>query len=114
MPDTAIVNLIATASHSVQFQTQTETVDSGGARIPGTLGNLGSAMTAWVQPASSDTLESYGKREIRVTHSIYLSADPGVGEGDVAVYDGRSFLVRGSRNVSELDRLWKVDVEEQL
>lgn len=107
-----IAATIKQSGHSVQFRTAVKTTTATGSRET-SHGSPGTAMDCWRQPASAALKDSYGARGVDVNHVLYLSTDPGVSEGDLAVVGGETYVVVYVLNSGGLNRLWRVDLEER-
>ncbi|MCD6404715.1 MAG: head-tail adaptor protein [Planctomycetes bacterium] len=109
---TNIAALVARSGHSVDVERAISTEDAAGGRRT-TWNTVRQAVPAWVQPAKAETIETYGKRNMRVTHSVYFASDPGLCPGDRLRFSRRFLVVGGVSNAGELDRLWRADCREQ-
>ena len=103
--------IISHAGHSVDIERPSYVTDDIGGRTK-TFAAISSGLAAWVQPARGHDIEQYGARDIKITHSVYFSADPEVQLGDRIVHDSRYLSVRGIKDAGELDKLWRIDCEE--
>jgi hypothetical protein len=107
-----IAGMIAKSAHTVDVQrAQTMGADNMGSTRTTWITNL-SAVPCWVQPASSNTIDHYGRKQIIVTHSVYFATDPAVATGYRLVFKGRNLLVQGKANVGEMNKLWRLDCDE--
>ena len=103
--------MISVGGHSVDIErATTATDDFGGTTM--TFAVESASVAAWVQPASSFTIQQYGERDIEISHNVFFSDDPEVELGDRIKHAGRYLLVVGSKDAGELDKLWRIDCEE--
>lgn len=65
-----------------------------------------------VQPVSASWLVQYAQRKIDVSHTVYFDSNPTIQVGDRIVYGSRNLLVKGVRDLIELDRVLAVDCLE--
>lgn len=103
--------IIGVASQTVNIERATTAEDDLGGRTEHWI-VFKSDLAAWVQPASTRTIEQYAARDIEITHRAYFSSDPSVELGDRIVFDSRYFLVMGIRNFGEVGKLWRIDCRE--
>ena len=70
-------------------------------------------IAGWLQPASTFLINTYGQRQIVVTHKLYVATDPTAKPEDVITDPGGTkYIVKGVKNQAGLGRLFRVDVEE--
>lgn len=68
----------------------------------------------WMQPIGSNLALQYEQRELTVTNKVWFAEDPLATEGDrIQAADGTTFVIRGVVDQAGLNRLWRIDVEEQ-
>jgi hypothetical protein len=71
-------------------------------------------MYGWKQPIGSSSTLQYERRNISVTDKIFVARDPEVSEGDrMKDAAGTLYVIRGVVDQAGLNRLWRIDVEEQ-
>ena len=104
----SITTTIARAGHTVQVITVA--VAAGEMMEKKETVTGGPVLTAWVQAASAALVESYKRRDIEVSHVIYISQDPGLHEGDRVrwVQKNLTLAIMGIVNAGGLDRLWEL------
>ena len=107
----SVASMIRAHGKTIAVERPSDARDEIGGRAP-TYAPVATGLRAWVQPASVSTIGTYGRRDVRVTHSVFTSIDPEVREGDRLDVSGRKLSVRGVKNVAEADRLWRIDAEE--
>ena len=103
--------MITHGAHTVDIERAAIVVDDLGGTTK-TFAVESASVAAWVQPASSLTLQQYGARDIEISHNVYFSSDPAVELGDRIKHAGRYLLVVGIKDAGELDKLWRIDCEE--
>ena len=103
--------IIATAGQSIDLERPARATDDLGG-VTMTFATVTAAIPTWVQPASANTIEQYGSRDIVVTHCVYFSSDPAVLLGDRFKFGTRYLLIRGWRDFGEVGKCWRVDCEE--
>jgi len=106
-----IPGTLAIAGHSILLQQPSYTVDAVGGRVA-TWKTVGNARPAWVQDASSDIVLAYARRDIKVTHRIYVQTNPGVKEGWRILFGARYFLIVGVSDMAGLNELYAIDAVE--
>ena len=103
--------MISVGGHSVNIERPAIATDEyGGTDM--TFGVVNISVAAWVQPASSLTIQQYGARDIEISHNVFFSSDPGVELKDRIAHAGRYLLVVGIKDAGELDKLWRIDCRE--
>ena len=108
-----IANLIAISGQEITLEQPADTLDAVGSRI-NVWTQVGNLIPAWIQDASSDLVESYMRRELHVTHSIYLLTNPGITDGWRIVFGTKIFKVVAIRNAAGLGVLYRVDATEHV
>ena len=103
--------MISIGGHSVDIERPAIAVDDLGGRTM-TFAVESASVAAWVQPASSLTIQQYGARDIEISHNVFFSDDPEVELGDRIKHAGRYLLVVGIKDAGELDKLWRIDCQE--
>lgn len=99
--------------HRASIQRPTPTKGTSGGEID-FLADVYSDLPCCVQPASGTDLVFYNQRNIQVTHTIFTDRAVSVRNGDTITYNGRTFILKGVRNLIELDRVTALDCYEYL
>lgn len=91
--------------------------DAAGSRLP-TIELVKKDIPCQMQPASSDVREAYAKRELNVTHSVFLEQVLDIHEGDRITVSGnvgreswtKTLLVIGYSDLAGQTRIMRLDV----
>lgn len=104
-------NLVSRYGSTAQVKAMVLTAERSGSKTP-SWPTVTKTLTGWRQNIGSDLRILYERRELNVTHKIFVAEDPGASEGDVIVIEGVTHLIRGIINQAGLSRLWRIDCEE--
>lgn len=97
--------------HTVTVQTRSATTGASGSQAFSYSGTR--QLRCRIQPAGSAEIILASQRGPEITHVAYFAEDPNLGNNDRLVFNGRNLDVAGEpTNTDELDRLWKVLVNE--
>ena len=95
----------------MRLQRRTETIGAAGVRSF-TYTDI-NTIYAWAQPTGSNVRDQYSRYELTVTHAIYTGNGITIQEGDrIVMADETIYLVHGVKDMSGLNRIRRVDVEE--
>jgi hypothetical protein len=109
-----IADLIAQSGHTVSLACLADALDDLGARVNAWT-VVSADMPAWVQDAKTEVVESYARRELHVTHAVYILTNPGIREGwRVTDQRGRTFSVIGFKDEAGLGLLYRIDCSEHV
>jgi hypothetical protein len=73
------------------------------------------SVTGWIQDASSQLILEFAKRNIKITHRVYLYTNPDCEIGDrIKTASGSSFVIRGFENSAGLDALFVLLIESEI
>ncbi len=106
-----IAATIRKSGHTVAVMEHKVSKDELGARVT-SLQVLKDNVACWVQPVNSRIRDAYQARGLIVTQTAFFSADPGVEEGYVLVFEGRNLVVVGKKDEAGLKRLWAIHLKE--
>ena len=107
-----IPGIIAVAGQTITLERVTVTVDDDIGGRTHTWETETTGIACWVQPASTNTVEQYGARDITVTHAVYTSADTAARLGDRFLFGARHLLIVGLENTGEVSKLFVAYCEE--
>ena len=110
----SIASLIKRKGEPITFSSPSSvTADSVGGVIIGPYVQLGPDAFGWIQPASSDTIIRYNRRNIKITSFCHSVSNPGVKEGDrITRADGSFFRINSIKDGAGLGRKFKYGIEE--
>ena len=114
----SIATLIAKAGHTLTHQRRNDDRGGSGGR-EANWDTLATGVACWVQPASGRVQEAAARRDMVVSHSVYLTTDLDALADDRLVADTgddetHTLLVRGQVDLAGLRRCWRIDCEEKL
>jgi len=101
--------------HRADFYTST--VTKVGGAIEKTYSLAHEEVPCMVQPALSELIEEYGRRDEIISHSIFLIVKPpfdAIGVEDRIVYDSVNYEIVGKKNLINLNRVFRIDVKEAI
>jgi hypothetical protein len=82
-----IADTVAESGHNIQLNRSVFVTNKMGGRIYSNT-PVGEVKTCWFQQATQDDIETWGQRNINLTHKCYFSSDPGAKQGDVCQAGG--------------------------
>lgn len=108
----SIQSMIARSGQTLTHQRADESQrdPSGGRRQ--VWATLASAVPCWRQPASSAVRELYARRNLIVTHAIYVAQDLALRESDRIFIGSAYHTVLGVTDEGGLSKLWRIDAQE--
>jgi len=110
----SVASMIAKANTTLTHERQDTTrTDASGARIGGWTA-VASGVACWRQPAGARVQEHYARREMAVSHSIYVATALDCQENDRVVIGGTNYVVVGYLDASAgLGKAWRIDALER-
>ena len=107
--------MIAKAGHTLTHERASDQPDAAGGRRR-SWATLASGVPCWMQPASARIRELFARREMAVTHSVYVATDLDCQADDRITVTVRGtdhvLMVRGYIDAAGLGTFWRIDAEE--
>lgn len=112
--DSKEARLIKNKGELITIQKPTETKTEDG-KVTTVWSDYKTNIYAWIQPTDANTEMKFAKRNITITHKVYLTDSPDVTFGDrIKDASGDYYIIKDDVDQSGLGRLWELVVYKEV